>query len=507
MFKNHPKGLLSAAFANMGERFGFYTMMAVLVLFLQAKFGYSESSAGTVYSIFIASIYVLSLVGGIIADKTSNYKATVGAGLVIMSLGYVLLAYPTITECDASNSVIVLAFAGLFFIAFGNGLFKGNLQALVGIMYDKPEYSDKRDSGFSIFYMFINIGAFLAPFAAIFVRNYTLEINGFDYKAEMPQLCRSYLHGMLNGDNLHNFEEQAMAVSHNAFDSLNTFAAQYLDVFTRGFHYAFFVAVFAMLISLTIFVLNRKRLPDVSNNQVGKSVDTQTVKISIEETRRRLFALYAVFGIVIFFWFSFHQNGLTLTYFARDYTFLNFFGHNVSVENFQSINPCFIILLTPLTVWLFSVLKKKGKEPSTPAKIAIGMGVAATAYLILLIGSYSLPDFATINPEIGCSPLSDVDKVTPWLLVIVYFILTVAELFISPLGLSFVSKVAPPQYRGLMQGGWMAATAVGNLLVQFGAIFYTTCSLAFTWTIFVCACAISLTTMLFLLKRLEKACQ
>ena len=176
MFKNHPKGLLAASLANMGERFGFYTMMAILTLFLMAKFGLNETTTGIIYSIFYASIYLLALVGGLIADKTRNYKGTILTGLLLMSIGYLIIAIPTPTPAPAGKFAIFLAITclGLLVIAFGNGLFKGNLQALVGQMYDDPKYNQMRDSGFQLFYMFINIGAIFAPFTAIFL------ISSFD---------------------------------------------------------------------------------------------------------------------------------------------------------------------------------------------------------------------------------------------------------------------------------------------------------------------------------------
>lgn len=149
MFKNHPKGLLAAALANMGERFGFYTMMAILVLFLQAKFGLDGTKAGLIYSIFYFSIYILAFVGGLIADRTRNYKGTILTGLILMSVGYFLIAIPTPTPVPNLTLYLIATCVGLFVIAFGNGLFKGNLQALVGQMYDNEKYGKYRDSGFS----------------------------------------------------------------------------------------------------------------------------------------------------------------------------------------------------------------------------------------------------------------------------------------------------------------------------------------------------------------------
>lgn len=172
MFKNHPKGLIPAALSNMGERFGYYIMNAVLVLFLCSKFGLSDETSGIIYSCFYAGIYILSLVGGYIADKTQNYKGTIIKGLIVMSLGYCILAIPILSTNDNISWLLPLTCFALFLIAFGNGLFKGNLQAIVGQLYDNPRYAAQRDSGFQIFYVFINIGGLVAPFVAPMLRSW-----------------------------------------------------------------------------------------------------------------------------------------------------------------------------------------------------------------------------------------------------------------------------------------------------------------------------------------------
>ena len=507
MFKGHPRGLFAASLSNMGERFGFYTMMAILVLFLQAKFGLTGKHAGIIYSVFYASIYILALVGGIIADRTRKYKGTITIGIILMGLGYVLMALPSETPVTNKGLFMALSLLGLFVIAFGNGLFKGNLQALVGQMYDNETYKDKRDNGFSIFYMFINIGAIFAPLAAVGVRNWWLNSHSLSYKAELPSSCHSFLEGNATADVTASLQAMANEVSKGTVTDLTAFSKNYLNVFTEGFHYAFAVAIIAMLISLIIFLTNKNRFPEpkaIGKKSASAEISKETVQMDVAEIRQRIWALIAVYGIVIFFWLSFHQNGLTLTFFARDYTLLKLGSWDLSVELFQSLNPFFVVFLTPLVILLFNWLKNKGKEPSTPKKIAIGMFIAAFGYFVMSLGSVGLPLFETIDASKGGVPLLDAQKVAPYLLFAVYFILTVAELFISPLGLSFVSKVAPPQYQGLMQGGWLGATAVGNSLLFIGAIFYESIPLWTTWSLFVIVCLISMSTMLFMLKWLEK---
>ncbi len=495
MFKNHPKGLIPAALANMGERFGFYVMMAILTLFLMSKFDLDGTQAGTYYSIFYCSIYILALVGGLIADKTKNYKGTIIAGLLVMSLGYALLALPQLITTEA------IALGALLVIAFGNGLFKGNLQAVVGQLYDDPKYSSRRDAGFQIFYMFINIGGCVAPFIATWVRNSFVKWQGFAYNADLPGLCHQYLNGELA--DVTKFTELATSVSNGvAPTDLTVFANSYLEAFNTGFHYAFSVAIIAMMISLVIFLLNKKSLPNpAKKDAVAKAeVSREEIKQNAKEIQQRILALFAVFGIVIFFWFSFHQNGLTLTMFAKDYTLLKIGSMDISAEIFQAVNPFIVVFLTPVVMWVFAAMAKRGKEPSTPKKIGIGMGIAALAYVVMTIASLSLPDYS----EIVNSPLGDAARVTPWVLFSVYFILTVAELFISQLGLAFVSKVAPAHLQGLMQGCWLGATAVGNAALVLGAVMYETISLAATWSVFAIVCFISMGLMLGMVKWLER---
>ena len=508
MFKGHPKGLIPAALANMGERFGFYTMMAILVLFLQAKFGLNGTDAGYIYSGFYFSIYILALVGGIIADKINNYKGTILTGLIMMGVGYVIMAFPTPTPVSNVPLFLGVSIFGLFVIAFGNGLFKGNLQALVGQMYDNDKHRDMRDSGFSLFYAFINVGAIFAPFTAVGVRNWWLGSNGYSYDANLPAQAHAFLGGNMATDKINEYAEFATAASGNpvAIADLTTFSNDYLNVFNTGFHYAFGIAIIAMAISTVVYLMNKKNFPDPkrSKNTDGKIEITDEIKMEAKEVAQRMYALLAVFAVVIFFWFSFHQNGLTLTYFARDYTLLKFGSWEFSAEIFQSMNPFFVVFLTPVLVGVFGWLRSKNMEPSTPKKIAIGMGIASLAFVVMALGSVGVPLFETIDPEMGGSPLHESQKVTPYLLLGAYFILTVAELFISPMGISFVSKVAPPQYQGMMQGGWLGATALGNGLLFIGAILYSTIPIWMTWSIFVIATAISMFTIMFMVKWLER---
>src|SRR4030043_2326459 len=196
MFKGHPRGLIVASLANMGERFGFYTMYAIFVLFIQAKYGFDSTKSGIIWSGFLFGVFFLPLVGGLIADRVLGYGKTVTLGILIMFIGYILLALPL--QGDASVWLVV---AALFTIALGTGLFKGNLQALVGNLYDDPQYSAKRDAAFTIFYMCINIGAMFAPTAAEAVNNYILKAANFTYDSRIPVLAHKFLENRLENIN------------------------------------------------------------------------------------------------------------------------------------------------------------------------------------------------------------------------------------------------------------------------------------------------------------------
>lgn len=597
MLKNHPKGLLVAFFSNMGERFGFYTMMAILVLFLQAKFNLPAEEAGNIYSWFYFAIYALALVGGILADSTKKYKLVILLGIIIMFAGYLVMAIP-----GMSLSITII---GLMTIALGNGLFKGNLQAVVGQMYDDPKYSKMRDTAFMIFYMGINVGAFFAPFAAEGMRNWWLKVNGFAHDASLPALCHQYINGTLSDTAVFQGLADKVNLSGPVTD-LSAFAASYLETFSRGYNYAFMVAAGAMIISLLVYVFFNRLLPNKekkSETAAAEKIDfkpapliaalfamaitatalhfienvgwtsgfafglfagfvTWIIMTSRKEERARITALVLVFFVVIFFWMSFHQNGLTLTFFARDYTakqvgpFTNLFftlpsilavigavagivmlinknvktnvkitggilfaagialavyffnnfdrpTNSISPEVFQSFNPLFIVALTFPVMGVFAWMNKKGIEPSTPKKIGIGMIIAALGFIIILVASIGAPSPASLNG----SPVSDADRVSPYWLMSSYLVLTIAELFLSPMGLSFVSKVAPSRFQGLMQGGWLLATAVGNKLLFVGSILWDKVNLTTLWLVFIICCILSAAFIISILKRLEKASQ
>lgn len=602
MFKNHPKGLFVAFFANMGERFGFYTMMAILALFLQAKYNLSAAAASDYYSWFYYAIYALALFGGMLADSTGRYKTVILLGIIVMFAGYVMIAIPGMS--------LPVTLIGLLVIAFGNGLFKGNLQAVVGQLYDDPKYSKLRDTAFMIFYMGINVGAFFAPFAATAIRNWFLKTQGFAHDGSLPAMCHAYLDGrMSDSASIASLESLASKVSNKAVagaDALREFAANYVNAFAKGYNYAFGLAAAAMVISLIIYIAFNKHLPVKAKNAAKKgesganprianlpSVVTGLAfiaitavvfhllfnqfalgmalglffgfvafifKIATKEEKPRVVALMLVFFVVIFFWMSFHQNGLTQTFFARDYTakevgplnniffnldsLLAFIGslaglillltkkkpaqkaiglamfagcgaltyylvsgypasNPIAPEIFQSFNPLFIVALTFPVMGLFTWLRNRNSEPSTPRKIGIGMLIASVGFVIMLVGSLKL----AAPHLIAGAHMTEWERVSPSWLISSYLTLTIAELFLSPMGLLFVSKVSPPRFQGLMQGGWLLATATGNKLLFIGGYFWDKIELWQLWGIFVICCLLSAAFIFSMMKRLERSTQ
>ena len=501
MFEGQPTGLYALALANTGERFGYYTMLAVFALFLQANFGWSEGVTGTVYSSFLMLVYFLPIAGGAIADKI-GFNKCVTIGIIVMFLGYLFLAVP------AGAGVVAMAVmaAALVMISVGTSLFKGNLQVMVGKLYDAPEMQGKRDAAFSIFYMAINIGALFAPTAAI----------------------------------------KVMELAQDRFGVTEA----------ESYHYAFAVACLSLIVSMFIYYCFKSTYASVAvdKKKTGKRAGTASAadKTAVEsDTRARIVALALVFIVVIFFWMAFHQNGLTLTYFARDYTaqhsyglesmmfdvvnllaviliiyalfalfqsktskgiaisgiiillavaflvykYVNVSADGISIEApiFQQFNPCFVVALTPVSMAIFAALASKGREPSAPRKIGMGMLVAGVGFVIMMCASIGLT-------------YGGGQRVSPNWLVSTYLVLTFAELLLSPMGISFVSKVAPEKYKGLMMGCWFGATAIGNFLVQIPAWLWGNVPLTAVWGVLVGLCLLSFLFIFSVMKKLEKVC-
>ena len=499
MFEGQPKGLWTLALANTGERFGYYTMLAVFALFLGENFGFAAGTASEIYTWFLTLVYFLPLFGGMAADKW-GYSRMVVIGIFVMFLGYLLLSLPL-----GGGTVAAAAMgAALILVSLGTGMFKGNLQVMVGDLYNDARYAEKRDAGFSLFYMLINVGALFAPTAAIKIMDWAQVSLGYS-KAD-------------------------------------------------SYHFAFAVACVSVIASILIYYLGKSTFKQVLTvKKEKKAVDEPVEEMSPAETRERIICLVLVFAVVIFFWMAFHQNGLTLTWFADEFTatkssgvesmafdvtnlvaciFLVYgifgifqsvtakaktinglvlvaglliLGYNyvnldaeisLSAPIFQQFNACFVVMLTPVSIALFSWLAKKGKEPKAPVKIGLGMLVAGAAYLLMTVSSIGLP--ATDHPN-------HVADVTPNLLITTYLILTFAELLLSPIGISLVTKVAPPKYKGMMMGGWFVATALGNKLVSIPGHMWGL-DLTIVWGTLMCICLVAALFIFSIIKKLNKVC-
>ncbi len=557
MFKGHPKGLFALALANTGERFGYYTMLAIFVLFLQAKFGFTVAQAGQVYGIFLGVVYFMPLIGGILADRF-GYGKMVTLGIVVMFIGYALLAIPM-----QGTLALALMIGALLFISVGTGFFKGNLQVMVGNLYDAPEYRSKRDNAFSIFYMAINIGAMYAPWAATRITNWRLGASEFFYNAQIPALSHQLIDGTITPQGLTDLTNLAAAQPAGITD-LAVFAPKYIEALSGAYNAGFAVACVSLIVSMCIYMGCKKwfKHADVTAKQqaAAQAASGQKVtELSPAQTKQRITALILVFIVVIFFWMSFHQNGLTLTFFARDYTANSVAGMDRMLFNilnltmivigvyalfsifqsksgrgklisgailalaafgiamnytglpavigieppiFQQFNPFFVVVLTPISVAVFTSLARKNREPSTPRKIGTGMIIAALGFVVMAIASFSLMSPAALEGVGGVSP----DLVSPNWLIGTYLVLTFGELLLSPMGISFVSKVAPPKYKGAMMGCWFAATAIGNYLTGvIAGIWGSGMQLWMIWSVLIAVCLISAVFIFSIMKRLEKA--
>ena len=552
MFEGQPKGLYALALANTGERFGYYTMLAIFTLFLQAKFGYSAAETSTIFGSFLAAVYFMPLVGGILADKC-GYGKIVTIGIVVMFVGYLLLAIPT-----AANSTGKMMMLGaLFLIACGTGFFKGNLQVMVGNLYDSPEYSSKRDTAFSLFYMAINVGALFAPTAATKMTNYVLSGAGFTYNAQIPSLAHQFLNGTIKPEGSAALE--GLKAAQGFTGDMASFCSTYIEKLSEAYNYGFAVACISLIASMAIYLGCRSmyKHADYNSKQAKTSNNHNEPELTPEQTKQRIVALLLVFAVVIFFWMAFHQNGLTMTFFARDYTTQyvtginrigfdvwnlvliiiavyggfslfqsktgkakiisgvavlaslvilagNYYAMDDTIEIlpqiFQQFNPFFVVALTPVSLAIFAYLARKKKEPSAPRKIGIGMVIAACGFLISSIGSIGLPTPTAIAAK-GIDPDT---LVSPNWLISTYLVLTFAELLLSPMGISFVSKVAPPKYKGMMMGGWFVATAIGNYMVSIIGYLWGDMQLWMVWSVLIVCCLLSALFIFSIMKKLEK---
>jgi len=377
VFKRHPKGLAVLFFTEVWERFGFYTLAAIYVLYMEKEFHWDDSTKGNVYGAFLLLAYLFPLVGGWLGDKVLGPKRTVRIGAIMMAIGYGLLAASSVDR-------IPLYLIGLLLVAVGTGIFKVNMAVSVGGLYKQND--PLRDAGFNIYYMGVNIGAALAPLAA--------------------------------------------TVISSVFNSYNI---------------SFALAGAGMVLALVIFEFGKKTLPDPKPVTVS-DVSPETRASDARQDRQRVAVLFTLFSIVIFFWIAFYQNGLALTLFAdRSTVRLDY----LRPETYQFFNPFFIIVLTPLLISVFARMRRRGKEPTNPTKIFWGMSIAGFSMLVMVVAALAGGNL-------------DQPIMSPWWLIGSYFVITISEILVSPMGQSFVTKVAPARWQGLMMGFWFLGTSLGS---------------------------------------------
>ncbi len=479
MFKGHPRGLPVLFFTEMWERFGYYLMLGIFSLYMLdpnemgpfGGMGFTREWAAEVYGSYLALVYLTPFFGGIIADRFLGYRKSVFIGGILMSAGYFTLAVPGET----------MFYVALLLIVVGNGFFKPNISTLVGRLY--PEGSKLKDSGYNIFYMGINIGAFVCNFVAALLRNrfgwgYAFAAAGIGM---LLGLVIFYL-GQKHLKEVHDRGEEGSVADTGIIGQL-IFQVIIPAGIAGVIGYLFFGGVFgspqtaafifAAIPVLAYFAMLLVRAPHHEKGPIG--------------------ALLSIFAVVIVFWMIFHQSGSSLTYWAEENTrreagalgpVLRFFQFDqdatigtsihdpdaadsywrnvppqerpepgqratlISTEIFQSVNPFFIVFLTPLLVGFFGWLRRRGKEPSTPAKIAWGMFITAISALFMVMAVW----------------VAGNGKASAWWLVATYGIISLGELCLSPMGLALVSRLSPKRVTALMMGGWFLATSIGNKL-------------------------------------------
>lgn len=403
MLKEHPRALAFLFFTEMWERVGFYTLMAIMVLYMDKVLGWPDGRKGDIYGLFLALCYFVPLLGGWLGDKVVGQVRTVRAGALLMALGYVGLAV-------SGPGRVATFYIGLLLIGLGTGVFKVNMAVLVGNLYaGKPRL---KDAGYNIFYMGVNLGAMAAPLVA--------------------------------------------TLNNAVFHSYNL---------------SFWVAAAGMVFALIIFRAGEPHLrpmdsklgaggtagaaapfPPSPPKPAGGAASSASPPVPSgaamgrREEGQRIATLVILFLIVIFFWVAFYQDFFGLTLFAERSTVVLKW---LRPETYQFFEPFFILALTPLLLALFARLNRSGREPSTPVKILLGMLIMSLAMMVMVAASLAGGD-------------RDRNIMSPAWLIGTYFIVTLAEILISPMGQSFVSKVAPPRFAGLMMGGWFAATAAGS---------------------------------------------
>ena len=425
--KGHPKGLYFLFFTEMWERFSYYGMRAIFILFMTKVLMMKDGDASQIYGSYTGLVYLTPLLGGYLCDKFLGNRHSIIIGGVLMALGQFLMF---MSANLGANGGVVVMWAGLTAIIIGNGFFKPNISTMVGQLY--PAGDRRIDSAFTIFYMGINLGAFFSP----------LVCGSMDFKWGFLMACIGMVISLFcfivyQKKYLISEEGKELGLPVKKLDLKN-------------------ILIIIGSIGIILFMLNFKQI--VGNNMdvisyfiYGAMVVMPIIILSDKSLtgieRKRIIVVFILAFFVIFFWGAFEQAGASLTLFADRQTNRSLFGWEMPASYFQSVNPLAVILLAPVfsMIWGFLYLRKL--EPSSPKKMALGLGLVALGYLIIAIAVNGL----------GVS-----DKVSMWWLVALYIIHSMGELCLSPIGLSMVSKLAPLRLSSLMMGTWFLANAAAN---------------------------------------------
>jgi len=524
----HPKGLPYLFFTEMWERFGYYLMLGIFVLYMidveKGGLAINDKNSYDIFGTFIAITYLTPFLGGFLADKQLGYIKSVYIGGVLMGLGYLGLGIPGLKAFGVpmDEKIVMGSFwLSVLFIVVGNGFFKPSISTLLGNLYSAPEYKERKDWGYNLFYMGINIGALLGPIFAAFMR------NKYNWSASFATAGA----GMFLGLIIFTFGLKHVRAGERApvkpgSDSLleGLPGAEHKEdsSIQQVLGYVFLPAMLAGLAGWflpgMIFGKGYTLLDSQSTDAfLFAAVPVIIFYISLwvkakADEKRPIAALLAVFAVSIVFWAVFKQNGTALTNWGKYFTDrevpaaiepvartlyqveemktvpapvaqydeqfralkddtgavrkavgLNIYFRNLpaeriptdgkpvyltSTELYQSINPAWVVMLTPLVVFFFAWLRKRGKEPTTPSKITLGLFISALSTLVMVGAVYASGNGA--------------EKVSPWWLVGCYGVITLGELCLSPMGLSLVSKLSPPRLTALMMGGFFLSTSIGN---------------------------------------------
>ena len=450
----HPRGLSTLFFTEMWERFSYYGMRALLVLFMTAPlaidnegFGYAEGRATAIYGLYTFFVYVLSLPGGWVADNLWGGKKAVFVGGCIIALGHFTMAAPLVGLPETPTF-----FLGLIFVVIGTGLLKPNVSAIVGDLY--PEGGARRDAGFSIFYMGINIGAILGPLLCGYIGE-GFAFGDFSYVGNWHLGFSLAGIGMVLGLIQYRIGERHLAGAGDLETDRPPAAVARAEKKFYGI-----AAGFAFVIILFGYLMSTGAIGITLENLAG-GLGVVTVAITIgffayiilagghtTLEKKRLGVIFWLFILAALFWSGFEQAGSSLNLFARDLTDRDILGAIIPASTLQLINPLFIVIFAPIFGSLWVWLARRNQNPSIPVKFGLGL-------LGLSVGFFVL--------SWGAANATEADPVSPAWLIVTYFFHTCGELCLSPVGLSSMTKLAPRSRVSQMMGIWFVATALGNL--------------------------------------------